>query len=183
MKLRDRVKELRRVRAVDLKPHPKNWRTHSRYQQDVLRGVLAEIGVAGAVLARELPDGSLQLVDGHLRAETTPSAELPVLVLDLTEEEAERVLLTHDPLGALAGVDEAKLSELLDDAVTERQAVAELFAKLRRQADAEASTEPPPEVELTPSHQIVVEVGSEDEQRTLYERLRGEGHRCRVLTL
>lgn len=183
MKIRDRVKELRRVRAADLKPHPKNWRTHSRYQQDVLRGVLAEVGIAGAVLARELPDGELQLVDGHLRAETAPSTELPVLVLDLNDEETEKVLLTHDPLGALAGVDDARLAGLLDDASTDHQAVTELFAKLRRQADAEAATEPPPEVELTPSHQVVVEVAGEDEQRELYERLRRDGHRCRVLTL
>ncbi|CAN0373173.1 unnamed protein product, partial [Ectocarpus sp. 4 AP-2014] len=39
MKIRDRVKELRRVRAGDLKPHPQNWRTHPRFQQDVWRGV------------------------------------------------------------------------------------------------------------------------------------------------
>ena len=34
MKIRDRVKELRRVRAGDLKPHPKNWRTHSRVPKE-----------------------------------------------------------------------------------------------------------------------------------------------------
>ena len=28
MQIRDRIKELRRVRAGDLKPHPKNWRVH-----------------------------------------------------------------------------------------------------------------------------------------------------------
>ena len=30
------------------------------------------------------------LVDGHLRAETTPDSEVPVLVLDFKAEEAER---------------------------------------------------------------------------------------------
>ena len=34
---------------------------------EAVRGVLAEIGYADALLARELPDGSLQLIDGHLR--------------------------------------------------------------------------------------------------------------------
>ena len=50
------------------------------------------------VIDMELADGSLQLIDGHLRAETTPDAEVPVLVTDLTEQEADKVLLTLDPL-------------------------------------------------------------------------------------
>ena len=71
MQIRDRIKELRRVRARDLVPHEKNWRVHTKAQTAALRGLLSEIGYADALLARELPDGRLQLVDGHLRAETT----------------------------------------------------------------------------------------------------------------
>ena len=66
MNIRDRVKELRRVPASQLRPSPKNWRTHPKEQADALRGLLAEVGFAGAALARELPDGSLELIDGHL---------------------------------------------------------------------------------------------------------------------
>ncbi len=72
MQIRDRIKELRRVKAESLRPNPRNWRTHPPEQQDALRGVLAEIGYANALLARELADGTLMLIDGHLRAETTP---------------------------------------------------------------------------------------------------------------
>lgn len=78
MKIRDRIRELRRVPASELLPNPKNWRTHPKAQQDALRGVLAEVGMADAVLARELPDGSLMLIDGHLRAETAADAKVPV---------------------------------------------------------------------------------------------------------
>ncbi len=54
--------------------------------------MLAEIGFAGAVLAREMPDG-LMLVDGHLRAETAaPDQEIPVFVLDVTETKADKLL-------------------------------------------------------------------------------------------
>ena len=35
----------------------------------------------------------LMIIDGHLRAETTPDAMVPVLVLDVTEEEADKILL------------------------------------------------------------------------------------------
>ena len=78
MEIRDRVVELRRVRARDLLPNPKNWRRHPKVQADALRGLLDEIGIADALLARELPDGRLQLIDGHLRAETMPDEEVPV---------------------------------------------------------------------------------------------------------
>jgi len=44
MNIRDRVKELRRVRAGDLRPNPKNWRTHSKAQADALRGGAAHAG-------------------------------------------------------------------------------------------------------------------------------------------
>ncbi len=76
MHLRDRILELRRVPAKELAPHPKNWRSHPKRQQEALRGVLAEIGYADALLARETPDG-LQLIDGHLRAELTPDQAVP----------------------------------------------------------------------------------------------------------
>jgi len=113
MQIRDRIKELRRVRAGDLKPHPKNWRVHPESQKNALRGLLAEIGYADVLLTRELPDGSLQIIDGHLRAETTPDSIVPVLVTDLTEEEAEKVLLTLDPLASMATADKENLESLL----------------------------------------------------------------------
>jgi hypothetical protein len=58
MQIRDRVRELRRVRAGDLTPNPKNWRTHPKAQADALRGVLAEVGIADAVIAREDTSGA-----------------------------------------------------------------------------------------------------------------------------
>ena len=82
---RDRIKELRRVAARELVPNPKNWRRHPARQAAALRGVLQEIGYADALLARLLPDGRLMLIDGHLRAETTPDQLVPVLVLDVDE--------------------------------------------------------------------------------------------------
>src|SRR3990170_1231517 len=112
MQVRDRIKELRRVRAAELRPNPRNWRTHPSQQQDALRGVLAEVGYADALLARELPDGSLMLVDGHLRAETTPEAIVPVLVLDVDEQEADKILLTLDPLAAMATASRDQLQAL-----------------------------------------------------------------------
>jgi len=110
MLIRDRIKELRRVKAKDIRPNPKNWRTHSDAQKNTLRGVLADIGIADALLAREMPDGSLMLIDGHCRADVDGETEWPVLVLDVTEAEADKLLVTVDPLAAMAGSDAAKFT-------------------------------------------------------------------------
>lgn len=132
--IRDRIVELRRVKASDLVPNPKNWRRHPKAQAAALRGVLAEVGYADALLARQLEDGRLMLVDGHLRAETTPDAEVPVLVLDVTEAEADKILLTLDPLSAMADADAEALRTLLLSVETESEAVKEMLADLAEEA-------------------------------------------------
>lgn len=132
MKIRDRIRELRRVPASELVPNPKNWRTHPKAQQDALRGVLAEVGMADAVLARELPDGSLMLIDGHLRAETAADANVPVLVLDVSEAEADKILATLDPLAAMADSDSEALQVLLGGVSSDSEALTSLFEDLAR---------------------------------------------------
>jgi DNA modification methylase len=125
--IRDRIKGFRRVRARDLLLNPKNWRRHPKAQADALRGLLTEIGYADALLVRELPDGRLMLIDGHLRAETTPDLMVPVLVLDVSAEEADKLLLTLDPLAAMAQADAERIGQLLATVRTEDQAVESLL--------------------------------------------------------
>lgn len=147
MKIRDRIKSLRRVRAGDLRPNPRNWRTHPQAQQDALRGVLAEVGIADALLARELPDGSLMLIDGHLRADVDPGTKWPVLVLDVTEAEAATLLATLDPLTALAEADDQKLGELLAQLDTESEALQAMLDGLANEKQIELKQldpKPPP---------------------------------------
>jgi hypothetical protein len=50
--------------------------------------------------AYELPDGRLNLIDGHLRRDIDPDMEVDAEVLDVTEEEARKLMLTIDPLAA-----------------------------------------------------------------------------------
>ncbi len=134
MNIRDRIKELRRVPADQLQPNPKNWRKHPESQANALRGVLAEVGIASAVLARETPEGGLMLIDGHLRTETLHNAEIPVLVLDVTEEEADKILATFDPLGAMAESDADALRALLEDVETGSQELADMLTALAEDA-------------------------------------------------
>lgn len=187
MQIRDRIKELRRVRAGDLQPHARNWRTHPDAQREALCGLLAEIGYANALLVRELPDGRLELIDGHLRAETTPDALVPVLVLDVDEQEAQKILLTHDPLAAMATADQQQVRGLIQSCEFEHPPVVEMLEQLEQDvalaAQKLAEAVPPPEVEIPELFQVVVECDGEQEQQAMYQRMRKEGYRCRVLTL
>ena len=101
----------------------------SALQVRALRALLNDIGYADALIARELPDGQLQLIDGHLRAETTPDEQVPVLVLDVTEEEADKLLLTLDPLAAMAETDAERIGALLETVRTDDEAVQELLKR------------------------------------------------------
>jgi hypothetical protein len=186
MAIRDRIKELRRVPARELRPSPRNWRTHPETQRQALRGVLAEVGYAAALLARELEDGSLELIDGHLRAETTPDEIVPVLVLDVDAAEADKILLTHDPLAAMANVDQEQLAALVDATTFGSPEVDDLLAGLVDEAAAAVAWESPsdrPEVDIPESYQVVVECASEADQQAVFARMKKAGYRCRVLTL
>jgi len=124
---RDRIKELRRVRAGDLIPNPKNWREHGEAQTAAMTAILDEVGIADAVLARETPDG-LMLLDGHLRQSLDPDEIWPVLILDVTEAEADKILATHDPIAAMAGVNQATLDGLLKGIEFDASGLDEMIA-------------------------------------------------------
>src|SRR5213594_3793655 len=111
--VRDRVVELVRVRAGDLVANPGNWRRHPERQRAALRGLLRDVGYADALLARR---------DGE------------VLVLDVSEAEADTLLATLDPLAALARPDPEALASLLERVQSSSQAVMDLLAGLARGA-------------------------------------------------
>ena len=115
MKIKNRIKELRLVKVSELKHNSKNWREHPQEQRDAMKGVLAEIGYVDALLARELPNGTLELLDGHLRAETTPNQEVPVLILELSDEEADTLLAVFDPIACMAEANQEKFNALLNE--------------------------------------------------------------------
>jgi len=114
MKVKDRIKELRRVPASALIPNPKNWRTHPAKQKAALSAMLEEVGIVGALLAYETP-GGLMLIDGHLRAEEVAGTDVPVIVLDVTEAEADLLMLAYDPLSAMANIDGEALRALAEE--------------------------------------------------------------------
>lgn len=184
MQIRDRIRDFRRVPARDLQPHPGNWRTHSAEQQEALRELLAEVGYAGALLARELDDGSLQLIDGHLRAETTPEQMVPVLVLDVTAAEGNKLLAFYDPLAALAGRHAERAQQLAAEVQTNSPHLRQLLQTLcGEQATSAAAATTAAEEAYETTYQLVVQCNDEVQQRELFERLSAEGLSCKVLTM
>jgi len=91
--------------------------------------VLEDIGFADAVIARETPDG-LELIDGHLRQEVMGDQPVPVLIVDVTEEEADKMLLTYDPLAMMAHADQDQLLHLLRDTQFADKAVNDMLEAL-----------------------------------------------------
>ena len=160
MKIRDRVLELRRVPARDLLPDPRNWREHPTAQREALKGLLAEVGFAGALLARETEHG-LMLVDGHLRAEVTPDTEVPVLVLDVDEKEAAKLLASFDPLSAMAGADDERLAALLKSVETDSEAVRKMLADLSEAAGIEKPKPEAPEARIDEAEELQKKWGVE----------------------
>ena len=144
--IQDRIKELRRVKASELLPHPRNWRQHPGAQRAALQGVLGEIGFADAVIVRETPEG-LQLIDGHLRQDLMGEQQIPVLVVDLNDEEADKMLVTLDPLAGMADTDEATLQSLLAGLRFQDQAVMDMLASLAPKPIKEPKEDPGPQLD------------------------------------
>ena len=155
--IRDRIVELRRVRAGDLVPNEQNWRLHPDGQRDALRAVLADIGYADALLAFTAPDGRLKLFDGHLRQSLDPEQVVPVLVTDLTEAEARLMMLIVDPMTALAEADNDALGKLLLASQSEDEAIQALLEGLAEEnPNIQPDTTELPDINETTRHTVVV---------------------------
>jgi len=153
VQIRNRIKELRQVRASELLPNPRNWRRHPTGQADALRGALAEIGYADALIAYETDEG-LMLIDGHLRAETTPDMEVPVLVTDLDEGEANKLLMTLDPLAAMASADTDIFDALRQVTTVESDALQEMLDAIAGGSLKSLEAIPKPKVGLTDPDEV-----------------------------
>ena len=177
---RNRIKEHRQVRAGDLVAHEHNWRRHPAEQRAALEAILDDVGSARSLLAYELPDGRLKLIDGHLRADLDPDALVTVEVLDVGDEEARKLLLTIDPLAALAQADQAALDALRQVTETDQAALDVLWQTLgeaARQTSAQLAAEPPP----PPQFLVLIECADEAQQTELLQRFHDEGLSCRAL--
>jgi len=177
---RNRIKRHQRVRAGDLVRHELNPRWHSQAQRAALAAIYGEIGFARSLLAYELPDGKLKLIDGHLRADMNPDHEVEVEVLDVDDAEARALLLVIDPMAQLAGYDAEVLQQVRDLTENDSRAVKDLWQTLKEAGEQTKRTLAA--LQRAPAEQflVVVECDDEAQQRELLARFHEEGLRCQA---
>jgi hypothetical protein len=123
--------------------HELNARRHPKHQREALRGALDAVGWVDAV---KVNTRTGKIVDGHARVEQALEADVPVPVLwvDLDEEQERYVLATLDPIGQLAAYDAEILGGLLDSIEVTNDAVSAMLADL---TGAEVAPPPPPSLD------------------------------------
>lgn len=186
--IKDRIKGFRRVAVNKLVPHPENWRTHSDGQRKALSTALESIGWADAIVARELEDGTYQILDGHLRAESA-HGKVPILIVDLDDNESRMLLATHDSIGAMAGTDSEMLQTLIDSIDCESATMRELLDEMSVSFGCEAIDPPTgdiigevPDDNYREQYGVIVICESEREQERIFNELKDAGYQCRVVT-
>ena len=110
---RNRIAGTADVAPAELVPNPANWRSHPPEQHRALSGALSEVGWVGQVLVNRTTG---HVVDGHLRLELAISRgepTVPVLYVELTEDEERLVLASLDPIEAMAEAETVALEGLL----------------------------------------------------------------------
>ena len=103
---------------AELASNPANWRRHPESQIAALTDVIAEVGWAGACLFNEATG---RLIDGHARKDVAlrqGADRVPVLVGSWTPEQEAKILLTLDPIAAMAEADGPQLDALLREIET-----------------------------------------------------------------
>jgi ParB-like chromosome segregation protein Spo0J len=180
--IRNRIVDHVTVRAGDLVPHPLNFRRHPQHQREALAASLEEVGFARSLLGYKLPDGRIQIIDGHLRAEHDPEAQVTVELIDVSDEEARKLLLTLDPLAALAETDAQAAAELARLVETDSEALDQLWQSLAaNDAAAREALGKSDEPAVAEQFLILITCDSEEHQSQLLAELHNRGLTCKAL--
>ena len=85
----------------------------------------------------------MEIIDGHARKELDPNQVIPVLVTDLSESEAAKLLLTLDPLAAMAEADTKALERLMQEVSTDDEALQAMIDALAAEHGIGVDETPP----------------------------------------
>ena len=110
---RNRIVGEREADPRELTAHPLNWRLHPPEQQKGMRAILDEVGIVQRVIVSQRTG---RILDGHLRVEQAIAADqprIPIVMVDVDEDEERIILATFDTLGGMAGVSRKAVVGLL----------------------------------------------------------------------
>lgn len=128
---RERLIKIERMPASALLDHPFNPKIHPDSQKEPLAGLLSEVGKVDILKAylSERNEGALTLWDGHCRRELRPDEMWNVGIYDLTDDEADLLLATFDPIGWQAEQSKQRLESLMDTIKAGNSHVASFLAE------------------------------------------------------
>ena len=169
--LRNRIVGHGDVSPENLLANPRNWRRHPKHQVEALESLLQRVGWVQQVIVN-FQTGLM--IDGHLRVELAKrrkEAAIPVVYVDLEEDEEALILATFDPISALAETDRDQLEELLKGLEVQDPALQAMLGDLAKGngldlsaaldgtlfgADLDSVPEPPAEPVTTPGELIIL---------------------------
>lgn len=115
--------------------NPLNWRAHPDAQRSAMSDLLGQLGYVDVCLVNKRTG---RLIDGEMRldiAEAKGETQVPVLWVDLSDDEERLALATINPMSELAATDPDKLGELLAGVEHKGGPLDELLRELEQQAD------------------------------------------------
>ncbi len=131
----NRIVGRRDANPSELQAHPQNWRTHPEKQAAGLRAVMDRVGVVQDVVVSKRTG---RILDGHLRVDmaiATGQPTIPIVEVDVSEEEERFILSTFDSLGGMADFNAEALTGLLAQVEAPLgEGFADIFASLRDHA-------------------------------------------------
>lgn len=169
----------------EVRPYEKNPRKNAEAVKYV-RASIEKFGFKQPIVI----DSNRVIISGHTRLEAAKSlgmAEVPCIVADdLTEAQAKALRLADNKVAEfsewemnLLGGELGELAEISDIDMGDFGFDLSEFDNIG--LDDEENAEKG--VNLSDTYQIIVECESETEQQEFFEKLSGEGYRCRLSTL
>lgn len=136
--VRNRIKEVKRLRFGDISQHPTNPKDHPDYQRQVFRESVAFVGFGSVPLAYESArnGGKLTWVDGNMRGDEMPDYVGEGGILDIDDEEAAFLLVTLDPIAALAQTNAERMAQTLESVSTDSDVLNSFLEEYGQAADA-----------------------------------------------
>ena len=163
----------------ELLENPWNWRVHSERQRYALTEVLERVGWVQRVIVNRRTG---RIVDGHLRVALArerfgEEAVVPVIEVDLSEEEELAVLATLDPIGAMADSDEVALARLAHETEQGWETIGDVLEDLDVWRESEGVTLHEDRVERVPVRRWYVVAVPVELVEELEPKLREVGER------
>lgn len=181
--------EIKRVAIAELQPDPENPMRHGEENLAAIERSLRDLGQYRPAIVNSR-NGQVVVGNGMMEAAKRIGwTNLEVRFVDLTPAQQRKLAILDNRTAEMADWDDALLLAQLTDLAGDDPGLADalLLSDLLAagpedsehvEFDASAEGQPVPD-----TFEVVVECADETQQKTLYERFKKEGLKCRLLTL